>query len=109
MLEPEHESGDGRGLLVTQQPGYALRADAVAVDAEHFERLVDDGRRALDDGAAAEAAQVLEEALGLWRGRALEEFAFDDFARDEIHRLEELRHARDGGQVRVAAPSRAPR
>ena len=61
------------------------------MDAEHFERLVDDGRRALDDGSAAEAAQMLEEALGLWRGRALEEFAFDDFARDEIHRLEELR------------------
>ena len=91
MLEPEHESGEERGLIVTRQPGYALRADAVAVDAERFERLVGEGRRALDDGAAAEAADALDEALGLWRGPALAEFAFDDFARDEIERLEELR------------------
>jgi DNA-binding SARP family transcriptional activator/DNA-binding beta-propeller fold protein YncE len=91
LLEPEHEPGAGRGPLVTQPPGYALRADAVAVDAVRFEQLVADGRRALDDGSAAEAAQVLDEALGLWRGQALAEFAFDDFARDEIERLEELR------------------
>ena len=91
VLEPEHESGEERGLLVTRQPGYALRSDAVAVDAERFERLVGEARRALDDGSAAEAAASLDEALGLWRGPALPEFAFDDFARDEIERLEELR------------------
>ena len=30
-------------------------------------------------------------ALELWRGPALAEFAFDDFAQAEIRRLEELR------------------
>ena len=34
---------------------------------------------------------MLEEALALWRGPALPEFTFDDFARNEIDRLEELR------------------
>jgi DNA-binding SARP family transcriptional activator len=91
VLEAEHESGDARSLLVTQAPGYALRTDAVAVDATRFERLAADGRRALEDGSAAEAALLLDEALALWRGQPLAEFAFDDFARDEIRRLDESR------------------
>jgi DNA-binding SARP family transcriptional activator/streptogramin lyase len=90
-LEPEHESADARGPLVTQSPGYALRADSIAVDATRFERLAGDGRRALEDESAGDAVLLLDEALALWRGPALAEFAFDDFARDEIHRLEELR------------------
>src|SRR4029078_8570922 len=48
VLEPEHASGARRGIFVTQAPGYALRSDAVAVDAERFERLVGEARRALD-------------------------------------------------------------
>ena len=91
VLEPER-SPDGAGnLLVTQAPGYVLRADAVTVDASRFERLAADGRRALEDDAPGEAAPLLDEALALWRGQALAEFAYDDFARDEIHRLEQLR------------------
>jgi YVTN family beta-propeller protein len=91
VLEPDDESSESRGLLVTQAPGYALRTDAVTVDATRFERLAEQARRALEDGSAAEAHTLLGEALALWRGPALAEFAFDDFARDEIHRLEELR------------------
>jgi DNA-binding SARP family transcriptional activator len=85
------QSGDARRLLVTQAPGYVLHADAVSVDATRFEQLADDGRRALEDGEAAEAAHLLEEALALWRGPALAEFAYEDFAREEIDRLEQLR------------------
>ena len=85
------DPGDGRGLIVTQAPGYVLRADTVSVDAAHFERLAAEGRRALEDGAPAEAAHRLDEGLALWRGEALAEFAYDDFARDEIQRLEQLR------------------
>ncbi len=36
-------------------------------------------------------ASMLVRALALWRGPALAEFAFDDFAQAEIRRLEELR------------------
>ncbi len=50
-----------------------------------------DGRRALDDGSADGAALLFDEALALWRGPALAEFAYDDFAQAEIHRLGELR------------------
>ncbi len=90
------EAGPGRGAggaVVTRAPGYLLRADAVALDAERFERLAAEGRRALEDGSAAEAAGLVEEALALWRGPALAEFAFDDFAQEEVRRLEELRLA----------------
>ena len=38
-----------------------------------------------------EALEVLDEALGLWRGAAYAEFADDEFARAEAVRLEELR------------------
>ena len=39
----------------------------------------------------APAVAKLREALALWRGPALADFAYDDFARHEIDRLEELR------------------
>ena len=87
------ERAAGDGPLLTRAPGYALRADAVSLDAARFEELAGDGRRALEHGSAAEAAGLLEEALALWRGPALADFTFDDFAQDEIRRLEELRLA----------------
>ena len=93
VLEPGRDPGDGHGLLVTRPPGYALRTGDVAIDATRFERLAQDARRALEDGSAAEAVLLLDEALALWRGPALAEFAFDDFAQAEIDRLEELRLA----------------
>ena len=91
MLEPGRDAGGSDGLLLTRAPGYVLRADAVAVDATRFEKLAVGRLRALEEGAIAEAATAFDEALGLWRGPALAEFAFDDFAQAEIHRLDELR------------------
>ena len=87
VLEP----GDAGGVLVTRPPGYVLQTDQETVDAARFERLAADGRRALEDGSPAEAARLLDQALALWRGPALAEFAFEDFARDEIGRLDDLR------------------
>ena len=84
-------AGDGAGeVLVTQPPGYALRLDDDQLDAERFSALAAQGRAALAAGAAHEAAGFLREALALWRGPPLVDFAFDAFARDEIARLEEL-------------------
>ncbi len=98
-LDPGAASDGAPSAVVTQTPGYALRAGAVSVDAERFERLAAEGRRALEDGVPAEAAQRLDEALALWRGPALAEFAYDDFARDEIHRLEQLRMSAEEDRV----------
>ena len=54
-----------------------------------FERLVGEA----DAAAPAVAAAKLREALGLWRGPALAEFAYESFAQATIGRLEELRLA----------------
>jgi DNA-binding SARP family transcriptional activator/outer membrane protein assembly factor BamB len=87
VLEP----GAAGAVLVTRPPGYVLQTDDETVDAVRFERFAADGRRALEDGSPAEAARLLDQALALWRGAALAEFAFEDFARDEIGRLDDLR------------------
>jgi YVTN family beta-propeller protein len=83
----------GDGLLVTQGRGYLLRAEPGQLDVERFESLVDEGRGALQEGDARTAAARLREALGLWRGPALADFAYESFAQSEIARLEESRLA----------------
>jgi DNA-binding SARP family transcriptional activator/class 3 adenylate cyclase len=67
--------GDGAAVLRTRDPGYVLAVDRERVDAFRFERLADDGRQALADGEEADAAELLRQALGLWRGPALPELA----------------------------------
>jgi DNA-binding SARP family transcriptional activator len=79
--------------IVTRAPGYLLRIAPHEVDAQQFELLVDDGRRALASGDAAGAATKLRQALALWRGPPLADLAFEPFAQSEIARLEERRLA----------------
>ena len=79
------------GRLVTRPPGYLFRAFADEVDLGRFERLLAQGRQALAEGAAAEAAEILGLALELWRGPALADFRYEPFAQAEIARLDELR------------------
>jgi YVTN family beta-propeller protein len=81
----------GADVLVTNGGGYALASGAAEVDADEFERLLTGGREALDAGDAAAASKRLEDAVGLWRGPPLADFAYDSFAQNEIARLEELR------------------
>jgi len=77
----------GENVLETRAPGYVLRIDPEHVDARRFEQLVHDAR-----GAVPQVRRdTLERALGLWRGPALAEFTFEQFAQAEIRRLEELR------------------
>jgi DNA-binding SARP family transcriptional activator len=83
----------GGDVLLTRGRGYVLSLAPRQLDLERFERLVADGRAALAAGDAATAADRLREALGLWRGPALSEFAYEPFAQGEIARLEEARMA----------------
>jgi WD40 repeat protein/DNA-binding SARP family transcriptional activator len=78
-------------VLVTRAPGYLLRVEPDELDAERFERLLDEGRRALGAGSPRLANRALLEALALWRGPPLSDFTTDAFAQTEIARLEELR------------------
>jgi DNA-binding SARP family transcriptional activator len=79
----------GDGLLVTERRGYVLRVEPGQLDVDRFEVLVAQGREALERGDAVTAAGVLREALGVWRGAALADFAYETFAQSEIARLEE--------------------
>jgi class 3 adenylate cyclase len=80
----------GDGLLRTRPPGYVLEVRPDDVDLQRFERLVRRGKEALVHDPAG-AANLLREALALWRGPALAEFASEPFARIESLRLEALR------------------
>jgi predicted ATPase/DNA-binding SARP family transcriptional activator len=80
-------------VLTTTPAGYRLRVAPDELDCERFERLSAEGFRALADREPARAGRVLREALSLWRGPALAEFAFEAFAQAEIGRLEEERLA----------------
>ncbi|MER5562993.1 BTAD domain-containing putative transcriptional regulator [Streptomyces sp. NPDC002506] len=51
--------------------GYGLAAEADDIDLHRFERLAADGARALEEGDAAKAATLLDDALALWAGPAL--------------------------------------
>ncbi len=79
------------GVLFTRPHGYVLTVADGELDLHRFQSLVEDGRGALAAGQPAEAAGRLREALTLWRGPPLAEFAYDSFAQVEIARLEELR------------------
>ena len=77
----------GPDVLVTKPPGYLLRARP---DTDRVHELVGEARAA---ASPEDRAAKLREALALWRGPPLAEFAFEAFAQPEIARLEELRLA----------------
>ena len=83
----------GAGAIATRAPGYAIELEPGQLDLQRFEALVDEGGRALSAGEPERAAELLHEALGLWRGSPLADFAYEPFAQGEIARLEELRLA----------------
>ncbi|MDX6717911.1 MAG: hypothetical protein QOJ63_165 [Solirubrobacteraceae bacterium] len=90
-LGPLGRAAGGAPVLRTVSGGYLLTVGPGELDAEAFADGAAEGRTLLDAGDPAGASEVLREALGLWRGPALAEVAFEDFARPEIWRLEELR------------------
>jgi predicted ATPase/DNA-binding SARP family transcriptional activator len=89
LLETGEEGGGS--LLVTRSPGYLLAAAPDQLDLTRFERLTAGGREALAAGEPARAATMLAEALALWRGPPLADFAYEAWVQAAIGRLEELR------------------
>jgi YVTN family beta-propeller protein len=77
----------GPEVVATRAWGYALRTEPGALDLERFERLSADA----ENLPARERANKLREALALWRGKPLEDLAFEPALASDISRLEELR------------------
>jgi DNA-binding SARP family transcriptional activator len=90
-LVPGGARGEAAKVLAWDPPGYKLTVAVDALDTRRFESLAERGRVALLAGDAAGARELLEEALGLWRGAALLEFSHLDFAWGYAARLEERR------------------
>jgi class 3 adenylate cyclase/DNA-binding SARP family transcriptional activator len=78
-------------LVVTRSPGYVIELDPHQLDLDRFERLVAESDVAAAASDPARAAELLRQALALWRGPPLAEFASAPFAPAARARLEELR------------------
>ncbi|MCG3753595.1 BTAD domain-containing putative transcriptional regulator [Amycolatopsis sp. Poz14] len=79
----------GRDRLERQPAGYRLRIEhSEDLDARRFRVLVAKARSTPDPRSRA---ALLTEALELWRGAAYADFADEDFARADAHRLTEQR------------------
>jgi len=81
------------GVVETRPGGYLLAVDAASFDLPRFQERAAAGRALLAAGDPRGARSALADALGLWRGAPLAEFATDAFAQPEIARLDELRLA----------------
>ncbi|GAA2931409.1 AfsR/SARP family transcriptional regulator [Streptomyces enissocaesilis] len=85
------QAGHAEAGVIAGPGGYQLAVAAEAVDVHHFERLTAAGRALLRNNEPEQAVATLRQALTLWRGTPLAEFAGTTFARQATVRLEEIR------------------
>ncbi len=102
-------AGDAGGRLTSRNRSYRLVVEPDELDSLRFERLAEEGRKALadadDDPALASA--TLGEALALWRGEVLENLRHERLDEAAIARLEHLR--RGAVEAKAEADLRAGR
>ncbi|MBT2230265.1 BTAD domain-containing putative transcriptional regulator [Nonomuraea sp. NEAU-A123] len=78
----------GKNLVISRAPGYLLKAAEGTVDAARFAELL---ARAETAESPRTKAELLSDALALWRGPAFADFADEEYTRSAILRLEEQR------------------
>jgi two-component SAPR family response regulator len=64
-------------VVAREGPGYVLEVEPDAIDVHRFSRMAQEGHDELREGRVTEAAETLRAALGLWRGPALVDFAYE--------------------------------
>ena len=89
-LEPRRSAHEPPAFVVSRGSGYALDRDRVWIDADEFERAVDEGRAAMTRLDPAAATQHLERANGLYGGPFLADEPYSHWAVEERNRLEGL-------------------
>src|SRR4051812_31637669 len=77
--------------IVTGDGAYVLEFAPEQLDSARFEWLLSDCEAARRGDNPALAASLANRALALWRGRAFGDLGYEEFARGEAERLEELR------------------
>ncbi|SFO60610.1 Predicted ATPase [Geodermatophilus obscurus] len=83
----------GVDVIVREASGYRADVDLDRVDLHRFVRLVQAARTAARNTAAANALALYDEALALWRGDPLADFAGEGWASVETARLDQLHQA----------------
>ncbi len=89
VLEPGVK-GSGFTVVETRDDGYFVDGTAHEIDSRRFEQLAGDGQREMAN-RPDRAHRLLSDALAMWRGRALHDVAYADFAAAEARRLEARR------------------
>lgn len=79
--------GPAGGDLVTADGGYCLTVQRGQLDATRFEDMLAEAARA----SSRQALMLIDEALALWRGPPVGEFADRPFALATVARLDEMR------------------
>lgn len=97
----------GAAAIRSGPGGYRLTLTDDELDHRLFERLLERGREALAGGDAARSSYLAQEALELWRGRALTDLEEWEPGRVEAQRLEGMRM--DAEELRVEAEIRSGR
>ena len=77
--------------VVRDQAGYMLAVDTDQIDVHRFGGLVAQAKREAERGAPGQAMALYREASSLWRGEALADLAYEEFARASITRLDDDR------------------
>jgi len=80
-------------ILDTEAGGYVLRVEPEQIDVQRFQRALERAGRALAEGAASDAADILRSAFAEWRGEPLSDLAAAPFVEGASWRLAELRLA----------------
>ncbi|WP_162958273.1 BTAD domain-containing putative transcriptional regulator [Nocardia yunnanensis] len=94
LFEPQRPRRAPSGFIVSKSAGYALEIPENAVDAWHFEQQLRTYQELVGNPDIhtdpAERTALLEAALALWHGPALEAFAEAEWAVAEADRLTDL-------------------
>ncbi|MFE9582002.1 BTAD domain-containing putative transcriptional regulator [Nocardia sp. NPDC006044] len=110
-LEPDRAPRTPAEVLVTVTPGYALRTEPDAVDADRFEAAVVRAAELLTTELFDRALSAADAALALWQGPPYAEFAEQGWARAEVDRLDGLRllavEHRAAALIELARPAEA--
>jgi DNA-binding SARP family transcriptional activator len=87
-LQPGSAARSRSAVIASEGRGYAVRLPTAAVDAWHFESLLQQADAATDPSSVC---GLLRTGIELWRGPALADYADESWAAPEIARLTELR------------------
>jgi DNA-binding SARP family transcriptional activator len=78
-------------VVLTRGDAYLVRPESHWLDLRRFEQLLFEADAALAAGDPRTALTMLDQALSLWRGPPLADFAYESFAQAPIARLEDMR------------------